>query len=344
MMPISLILLSTLLSQPAENMKSKPVRVSQAKVIPVAPRAYVPGTVISPDDAQLASEVSGKLVWVVDVGEYVKAGAAVARLDSSRLKLSIASQAAEVKRLEAMVKLRDRDQARQQTLADRNVGVAADLDRAQAEFAMAQQDVASARALLSQQQDELRRSTLRAPFAGQVVERLLQGGEFAEVGDPVVRLVNTERVEINARVPVRSAGFVRKGDEVPVRFGGRRAFATVQTIIQTGSFSSRSVTLRLSLPDDVEWLLGAAVSVGIPTAPVQQELVVPRDAIVLRAKGAHVIVVDEAGTAREIDVELGLGDGAWIAVRGEVTAGATVVSIGAESVQDGDAVEIVEQS
>lgn len=344
MAPTSLILLSVLLGQPEGETKSKPVRVAEAKVIPVAPRAYVPGTVVSPDDAQLASEVSGKLVWVVEPGEYVKAGAAVARLDSARLKLNISSQAAEVKRLEAMVKLRDRDRARQQTLAERNVGVAAELDRTQAEFAMAQQDVARARALLAQQQDELRRSTLRAPFDGQVVERMLQAGEFARIGDPVVRLVNTGRVEINARVPVRSAGYVKKGDEVPVRLRDRRAFAKVQTIIQTGSFTNRSVTIRLSLPQDVEWLLGSAVSVGIPTAEVQKELVVPRDAIVLRAKGAHVMVIDESGKAHEIDVKLGLGDGAWIAVSGDVKAGAKVVSIGAESVQDGDAVEIVERT
>ncbi|MEO0812303.1 MAG: efflux RND transporter periplasmic adaptor subunit, partial [Myxococcota bacterium] len=318
-----------------------PVQVSTARVQPVAPRAYVPGTVVSPDDAQLAAETSGKLTWVIEPGEFVKKGYAVARMDTARLKLTIASQTAEVKRLEAMVSLRDKDRQRQQVLADKNVGVAAELDRATADLAMSSQDLARAKAVLAQQQDELRRATLRAPFDGQVVERQLQAGEYAREGGAVVRVVNTGRVEIFARVPVRSAGYVKTGDEVPVRHGKRRTLATVLSIIQTGSVTNRSVTVRLALPKDgPAFMLGSAVSVGIPTDEVQKEVVVPRDAVVLRSGGAHVMVIAD-GKAKQVGVELGLGDGPWIAVHGDVAAGNTVVSIGAEGLSDGDVVEIV---
>ncbi len=342
MAPTSVILFVAFFSgQPAEP-TGVPVRVSTARIQPVAPRAYVPGTVVSPENAQLAAETSGKLTWVVEPGEYVKAGAAVARIDSSRLSLMIASQNAEVKRLEAMVQLREKDAARQRALADKNVGVAAELDRAAADLAMARQELLRGQAILAQQKDELRRATIRAPFEGQVVERTLQAGEYASEGAAVVRVVNTGNAEIFARVPVRSAGFVNQGDEVPVRLGERRGMATVKSIIQTGNFSNRSVTVRLELPKGgPKWLLGSAVSVGIPTDQVQREIVVPRDAVVLRSTGAHVMLIAD-GKAKRVGVELGLGDGAWIAVRGDVSAGNTVVSIGAEGLADGDLVEIVE--
>lgn len=342
MAPTSVILFVALFAGPPSERSGVPVRVSTARIQPVAPRAYVPGTVVSPEDAQLAAETSGKLTWVVEPGEYVEAGAPVARIDTSRLYSSIASQTAEVKRLEAMVELREKDEARQRALAEKNVGIAAELDRASAELAMARQELNRAEAVLAQQRDEVRRATLRAPFDGQVVERALQAGEYASEGATVVRLVNPGNAEIFARVPVRSAAFVAEGDEIPVRLGSQRAFAVVKTIIQTGNFSNRSVTVRLRLPKDgPRWLLGSAVSVGIPTDAVQQEIVVPRDAVVLRSSGAHVMVID-GGKARRVGVELGLGDGAWIAVRGDVAEGNTVVAIGAEGLSDGDAVEIVE--
>ncbi|MEM6730786.1 MAG: efflux RND transporter periplasmic adaptor subunit [Myxococcota bacterium] len=337
--PTSVILCTLVLGQATEE--PVPVRVSTAKTQSVAPRAYVPGTVVSPDDAQLAAETSGKLTWVSEPGVYVKAGASVARIDSARLRLAIESQDANTKSLEAMVGLRERDLARQRKLAESNAGIAAELDRASADLTMARQDFSRARSDLAQLQEELRRATLRAPFDGQIVERTLQTGEYAREGDPVVRIVNVSRVEIRARVPVRSANFVREGDVIPVRRGKQQAAARVLSIIQTGNVQVRSVTVRLQLTGEGEkWLLGSAVSVGVPTERAQTEVVVPRDAIVLRAGGAHVMVVD-GDRAKRIGVELGVGDGAWIAVRGEVRAGQTVVAIGAEGLSDGDEVLIV---
>lgn len=329
-------------TQPAPESKAVPVRVSQARTQPVAPRTYVPGTIVSPDDARLASEFSGKLVWVIEPGEHVKEGAAVARLDASRTKLTIEDQSAEVRRLEAMVELRVKDSERQKTLAEGNVGIAADLDRAVADVAMSRQELARAKAQLARSRDELRRTALRAPFNGQVVQRLLQAGEYAREGEPVVRIVNTGRIEIFARVPVNAAGFVKDGDTVPVRRGDERGEARVISIMQTGSFSNRSVTIRFALPSQgPNWLLGSAVSVGVPTSEVKSAVVVPRDAVVLRAGGAHVMVVDK-GRAKRVGVELGLGDGAWIAVQGGIEAGTTVVSRGAEGLAEGDTVQILD--
>lgn len=321
--------------------EKKAVRVAQVQQRPVSTRSFVPGTVVSPDDAQVASEIAGKLVWVIEPGARVKAGAIIARLDTGRLKLALQDQRAEVRRLEAMSELRGRDSERQRKLSADNAGVEADRDRAAADFAMATQELDRAKTQLARIEDDLRRASLRAPFSGQIVERLLQAGEYVGEGASVARLVNTERVEILARVPVASAHYVAAGDRVAVRSGDERGEASVITMIQTGSFSNRSVTIRLGLPSEgPRWLLGSAVSVGVPTSEVRTELVVPRDALVLRDSGSYVIVIED-GKASRIGVELGQGDGAWIAVRGALRVGQTIVVTGAELIDEGDAVTIL---
>ena len=74
---------------------------------------------------------------------------------------------------------------------------------------------------------------------------------------------------------------------------------------------------------------------------MKSAVVVPRDAVVLRAGGAGVMVV-ERGRGWGVGVELGLGDGAWSAVQGGIEAGTTVVSRGAEGLAEGDTVQILD--
>jgi hypothetical protein len=60
-----------------------PVVVDRALVMYLAPSVDVPGTVVSLNDARLASELEAKLNWIADVGTEVSEGETVARLEVS---------------------------------------------------------------------------------------------------------------------------------------------------------------------------------------------------------------------------------------------------------------------
>lgn len=57
---------------------------------------------------------------------------------------------------------------------------------------------------------------IRAPFTGAVVQRIAGLGEYLNAGDPVVRLVRTDRLRLRVEVPERRAALVQKGQ--PLRF------------------------------------------------------------------------------------------------------------------------------
>ncbi len=56
---------------------------------------------------------------------------------------------------------------------------------------MVAQDLAKARINQQKTEYQLKRTMIRAPFPGQVVERYQQAGEFSNIGKEVVRLVDT---------------------------------------------------------------------------------------------------------------------------------------------------------
>ena len=80
----------------------------------------------------------------------------------------------------------------------------------------------------------------------------------------------------------------------------------------------------------------------MPTSSVREALTVPRDALVLRPEGQSVFVVDADGNARQVAVEVGVGQGEDIEVSGELAAGDRVVIRGNERLQGGQPVNIME--
>jgi multidrug efflux pump subunit AcrA (membrane-fusion protein) len=74
------------------------VVVAEAEYRSLAPTVDVPGTVISRNDARLASELAARIVWIAEVGTRVSAGDTVARLDDVTFRLSEGEAASRVTR------------------------------------------------------------------------------------------------------------------------------------------------------------------------------------------------------------------------------------------------------
>jgi multidrug resistance efflux pump len=58
--------------------------------------SWTPGSVVSRDDARIASVVSGQVVWIADVGTLVKQGETIAKLDDTLPRLRVEELRAQV--------------------------------------------------------------------------------------------------------------------------------------------------------------------------------------------------------------------------------------------------------
>jgi RND family efflux transporter MFP subunit len=317
------------------------VKVAQAEMKNIAPVTLVPGTVISRDDARVAAEVSGRLMDVAEVGDAFEAGEVVARIDDTRFKLLKTELAADITRAEAQVRFLEGEEKRFAKLAESNLAATTQLEQTRSERDVSLADLEVARSRLAQNEDQLARTRIRAPFSGIVVERLKTPGERVSEGELVVRLVDHNRLEVVARAPLDYYSFTQPGQTLEVRSSRQTTMARVRTVVAVGDQDTHQFELRLDL-ETGPFPVGQTVRVAVPFDEQREALTVPRDALVLRPEGQTVFVVNGDNEAKRVEVTTGVGSGADIEVFGDIHAGDTVVIRGNERLQAGQSVTIIE--
>ena len=317
------------------------VRVATASMKNIAPVTLVPGTVVSRNDARLSAEVEGRLTMVADVGTAVAGGEPVATIEDTTLLLWGAELEAEAVRAEARLGFLESEEKRFAKLTESNLAAVTQLEQTRSDRDVARGDLAVARARLKQVEDQLARTTIRAPYSGVVVERLMTPGERVVKGSNVVRLVDQTNLEVVARAPLEYMPFVQRGQLLNLRGGDQPALGTVRTVVAVGNENTHQFEFRLDL-DGQPFPVGQTLRVAVPTSGTRQALTVPRDALVLRPEGQSVFVVDANNEARQVNVTIGVGQGEDIEVVGEIAPGDRVVIRGNERLQAGQAVNIMD--
>jgi RND family efflux transporter MFP subunit len=321
-----------------------PVKVGKASKQAIAPTMSATGTVVSRNDARIAAETPGRLVWVAEPGTYIERGGVIARVDDAALKLRLRDNDATVARLEANRKYLDSQVARFQRLIEQKIASQAQLDEATAQRDMTAQEINQARVARDQTLHDLDRARVTAPFAGQVVERLRQPGEFVAEGGEVARLVDTRHIEVRAQAPMLVASFVAKGREVKVVDRANREIRSpVRAVIPVGDERSRQMEVRIALPDGI-WPIGSPVNVELPTSQPVNVVAVPRDAVILRQNEAYILRVTSGSKVERVPVSTGVGSGGLVEVKGSVSAGDRVIVRGGERLQPGESVSIIAES
>ena len=320
-----------------------PVEVASVERREMAPMGWVPGSVVSRDDARVAAEFAGRLTWVAELGQALRKGEVLARIERRPLELILRRDEAEIRRLEAQLGYLNQQLARLEKLTAEQVAAQVRLDEIRSQRAMAEQDLELAQVTRDQTLDRLARCQVKAPFPGKVVERLRQPGEYIQVGEAVVRVVNVGRPEIRAQASPEAVPHLREGMPLEVDVGGRKAQGRLRTVVPVGDERSRLFEVRVTLPEtrpEERWLVGSAARLALPGGALRKALTVPRDALVLRQGETVVFRLDAADGVERVPVSTGAAQGARIEVRGGLEAGDRVVIRGAERLQPGQKVQV----
>jgi RND family efflux transporter MFP subunit len=329
----------------AQNAEPPAARVEVARVEQraLAPQAWIPGSVVSRDDARLATSASGRLEFVAEVGTRLKTGELVAKLEDRAARLRLEDARSELVRVKSQRELAQRQSERLLALVASNSIAANQHDEAKASLNQLTAQVSQAEVRVRTAQYEFEQTRILAPFPGIVTERLAQRGEYAATGSAIAHLVDTSNLEVRVLAPLALASSVEPGMSLRVRAGNRSSMEKVRTVISVGDEQSRRFEVRMALGVS-EWLVGNAVEVAMPDGTAETALSVPRDALVTRADGTYVVRVRADGSSERISVEPGVRDQAYVAVQGDLAAGDQVVVRGAERLGAGQKVQIAVRS
>ena len=230
----------------------------------------------------------------------------------------------------------------------------ADAGARQEQVAQAAAAVAVQEAEVERIDDQLAKHTIRSPFAGWVVERFTEKGQWVARGGLVARIAELDRVKIVAQVPELSVRFLKPGADVRLEFDAapdQAWMGTVARVVPQADLLSRSfpveVTLENRVVDGEPMLKGGMLArAWLPVGKTGSATVVPKDAVVLGVARPFVYVIDGpaaggaagTGTVRPVEVSLGAAVEGHVEVRGGVELGQLVVIRGNERLRPGMAV------
>ncbi len=342
-----------------------PVRGAVAVRGELATHATYPGELVG-EAIELAPKVSGRLQAVrVRVGDPVAAGDEVARIDDTDLRRELEEARARLavveanrRRAQAELEQLATELARAESLARDQLISAQELDRIQARAAAsraalqaAEAEIQQARARAQILDRQVVETRLAAPFAGTVAVRYLDPGALVQSGTPVVRLVQSEPLLVQFRVPERDLGKISAGSPftLTTQATGAQAFSgEVRRMSGEVSRQDRSVLVEGRVAGDHGILRpGMYAQVRVQLARVEDALLVPGAAVSLRvraggAEEAGVFTVGPESTARWLPVEILAQEGNQVAVEGRLQAGETVLTLGHEELADGAAVQLIQ--
>ena len=318
---------------------AKPVVVAEATLRELAPVNWYTGTVISREQARLAAEVSGRMLWVAEVGGEIEKDDVVARIDDTLLQQEHAERKADIGRINAQLGFLKQEASRLQRLAKQNNAAKSQLEKTVSERLAAQSELKASQAREQRTNEELKRSKLRAPFSGVVTERLLNAGEWADNGTAVVAMTDPHSLEAQSWVSVSALPFIDAGETIDIKIDDSVYRGLVRTLVPVSDLRSRLYELRVEMPPG-HWSVGQSVRIAVPTQRPREVLAVPRDALVLRRGSISLYKVDADNTARRVAVTTGIASGPFIEVSGDLEAGDQIIIRGGERIRPGQAVSI----
>ena len=141
-------------------------------------------------------------------------------------------------------------------------------------------------------------TTLLAPFDGLVTEKMVEPGNMASPGVPLLRVEDTRRFRLEVRVDESRAAAIHSGDGVPVLLGARTSevAGTVEEVSRSVDADARAFLVKIALPEISGLRSGEFGRARFRGAP-RSVLAVPPSAMVRRGQLTSVFVV-ENGRAR----------------------------------------------
>jgi RND family efflux transporter MFP subunit len=266
----------------------------------------------------VSAQISGRIVELrFDVGDYVKKGEVIARIDErSAARALEASEAQVLEAQAALANARSQYERSKQLLAQKFISQAA-LDQAEATYKAAQARVGALVAGAGQAATERSYATVLAPYSGVVMARHVELGEMASPGRPLMTGFDPSTLRVVATVPQTEVAAIQAGGKARIEVPslGRWVDVKTMTIVPAADPRTHTTRIRLELPADVRGVypgVYARAHFVIGKAP---RLLVPRAAVVRRSEVTAVYVVDEQGRAHMRQVRLGsAGDEASVEV------------------------------
>lgn len=264
------------------------------------------GQVESIHTAKISTRIMGRISnIVVKVGDQVAKGQVLATISDEDIRAKRAQTNAMITEAEAAFANAKKNLERFTTLYKQQSATALELDDVTLQYNSAKARLDAARQTRSEVNVSLSYTTLTAPFAGVVTQKLAEVGSIANPGIPILIVEQNKLHQVSASVVESEIGQIHMGDvaHMLVKSTGNRFDGEIMQLNPSSQFSGGQYTIKISIPSSIEKNLyaGMTVSVNIPLKETAQmnecRVMVPLSAIVYRDDLTGIYTVSRTNTA-----------------------------------------------
>lgn len=295
------------------------------------------GSVTTKDLLVIYPEFSGTLTNVyVKEGQTVQKGQLLAKIDDGGLGQQLGQ-------LQIQYELAKTTFDRQQRLWNQKIG-------SELQFLQAQSNFQAQAKAVSQLQKQIEKTSVKAPFSGTIDDVMTEQGSVVAAGQsPLIRIVNLGNMYIETEVPEKYINYVAKNKKVQIEFPvlGKSMISKIRGVGNYINPANRTFKAEIAIPNkekNIKPNLTARLKINDYTN--KNALLIPQSIISENAnEEQYVFVIKDDGKtiAKKVFVKTGKTQGDFIEILSGLKDGDEIISEGARSVINGQAVKILNQ-
>jgi RND family efflux transporter MFP subunit len=297
----------------------------QAREIPQ--QLILEATIEAIHHSTVSAETTGRITEInFDINDSVKEGQVLMRITSAEQQASLAGARANVREAEVRVNEAETEYKRVEGVFAKKLVAKSALDKAAADLKAARERLQAAQAALKSASEKLKYTSIKAPFSGVVVRRLVEVGEAVTPGKPVMEGLSLDDLRVVAYAPQSAMAVLRNKPKVSVLFPQQEhAPIEVSDTVEAprANPASHSFMVRANLPKFTKGVYPGMLAKMAMTTGMVKSLLVPAAAVVHRSELTAVYVVQEQRVSLR-QVRLGRMVNGDLEVLAGLSAGETV--------------------
>jgi RND family efflux transporter MFP subunit len=313
----------------------RPVKVVEIAMAGETRALDYSGAVKARIEMNLGFRVAGKITErLVNIGDRVKPGDVLARIDSTDYQLAVKTAEANLAAAQKGVQTADLANKRAGQLFDKNATPKSQLEQASLSYDQAVSTRDAAISSLDQAKNQVSYTDLKADQNGIVTAVSADTGQVVASGTPVVAVAIDGEKEVQIAVSENDIAEFEPGKTVKATFWSDDKLVLegkVREVSGSADQQSRTFSVRVSLPNDQRVLLGMTATIEADVTTSDPYVAVPLSALAEKDGKKIVWVVDRGAAtvhARQIHVGDFTGDG--VNVTDGLKSGDLVVAAGTQ--------------
>ncbi len=312
----------------------------------------LPGSLLAYEESPIYARTNGYLVrWYKDIGSRVNKGELLAKIDTPEVDQELNQTRAARQQIVAQLELAKISAERWENLRKTDSVSAQEADQQESGYKQAQANLASADANVRRLEQLEGFKDVFAPFSGVLTKRNVDPGALINAGAgatgrELFDLAKVDPLRVYTSVPQAYSPYIKVGAHTNVtlqEFPGQKFIGSVVRTAEAIDPNTRTLLTEVDVPNkDGRLLPGSFGEVHFAVGSDVNKVTVPVNAMLFRAEGARLAVVDSDNKVQLRPINIGRDYGATLEILGGVSPSDRVVINPPDSLEEGQQVNVAQ--